>query len=92
MSKDSFSLNITGSTIGAMALGPGATARSTVGGPTADLPLALQVEISGASRGQIAHWLRKAAQRIERGEGARDTFADVDGGAKCAWSLGPDKG
>ncbi len=91
--KDRFSVRITGSTIGAVAVGSGATVEGSVtkGGstPAADATLKATVDLRGASsQDQIAARLRAVADKIEDGKdvGAigRVTGANASG---VAWKV-----
>lgn len=84
------SITITGSTVGAIAVGNGATASSNLGAspdaPTA--PMRFTFEARGATKAQIARWLRAAADAVE-GDFA-PVFAKTEGKTSRAWTLGPE--
>lgn len=82
------SINITGSSIGAMAVGQGATASGSTGGkPTSKLRFTF--EAKGATREQIAKWLRTAADAVE--DDYCPAFAKTVDGASRAWNLEADR-
>lgn len=85
-------INITGGTIGAMAVGGGATARGSIGGPKpAPAPrLRVSFESHGATRETTVAWLRKLADEIEiQREHSPVAQTDADG-ASVAWSVDAD--
>jgi len=84
-----YSINIQGGTVGAVAIGSGATATSSTGGPAARGSLRFTFEARGATRAQIARWLRTAADCVED-EHHDALAAKTDGSASRAWSLEAD--
>jgi hypothetical protein len=91
MSISKFTLNMgPGNTIGAMAIGPGATAAGTVSiGGAAPSPdpdrVNATIDIKGASPERAAKWLRTMADAVEGTH--TKTFAKTTGqGASVAWS------
>lgn len=83
MSKNT--INITGSTIGAMAVGSGATASGSLGGAPSTGKFRFEFKASGATREQIAKWLRTAADAVA--EDYCPTFAKSENGVSRAWAL-----
>jgi hypothetical protein len=83
-------INITGSTIGAMAVGSGATASGSVG-PKPAGKLRLTFEARHASREQIAKWLRALALVMDDPEHPTTSAGTTVDGAERAWSLEPDE-
>ena len=81
-------ITITGSTIGAIAMGDGATASNLSDEVPNNVHLRFTFEARGASKEQIVRWLRAAADAVE-GDFA-PVFAKTDGKASRSWSLGPD--
>lgn len=82
-------IHITGSTIGAMAVGDGATA-SSGGGPRSERltdTFAFDFKTKGATRAQIARWLRGVASALEDPEHPVTTFAKEENGTSRAWTL-----
>jgi len=80
-------IHITGSTIGAMAVGEGATASS--GGPSARGAgiYRLKFEGTGWTRESIARHLRGLALILEDPEHPVTTFAKEENGTSRAWTL-----
>jgi len=84
---------ISGSTVGAIAVGDGAkvNGRVTVGGAprTAGKRLRMTIDVRGAeSRDQISEWLRQVRKDI-LDDGEAGAIGDVDGSTPsgCAWRI-----
>lgn len=83
-------IHITGSTIGAMAVGPGAQASSGESEPAAPQPgdtFQLWLVAKGATREQLARWLRGVAGVLEDPEHPTMNFAKEENGTSRAWTL-----
>lgn len=77
-----------GTVIGAMAVGSGAQASGSIGGtvPTPG-PIRFTFEAKGATREQVAKWLRSVALVLEDPEHPSTTFAKTEDGASRAWTI-----
>ena len=84
-------INITGSTIGAMAVGEGATASSGGGEPACEPPretFTFDFKATGFSRARIAQILRSTAIILDSPEIYKGTsFAETKNGTSRAWAL-----
>lgn len=95
MAASKFTLNIgPGNTIGAMAIGTGATAEGSLNvgakGPTDHDRVKCSIEIKGASPARAAKWLRTMADAVESAH--TQSFAKTtEHGASVAWSWEEDK-
>lgn len=84
------SITITGSTIGAMAVGAGATANScALAVSPAGQVYAFEFKAEGATREQIATWLRRAADIVADHDHPVMNDARAFGSATRAWTLTP---
>lgn len=82
------SITITGRTVGAIAVGDGAQASGSLGGaPRPGGTFALDFKAKGATREQIALWLRGVASVLEDPEHPTTTFAKEENGTSRAWTL-----
>lgn len=81
------SITITGSTVGAIAVGAGATANSTTAADRVGGKFALEIKGRFASRGRLAQWLHTAADRVDEGTGLEDHFAEAAGPASFSMAL-----
>ena len=80
-------IHITGSTIGAMAVGPGAQASNTTATDRVGGKFSLDIKARFASRAQIWSWLRTAGERVDKGTGLEDHFAETVGPSSFSMSL-----
>lgn len=80
-------IHITGSTIGAMAVGPGAQASNTTATDRVGGKFSLDIKARFASRAQIWSWLRTATDRVDKGTGLEDHFAETVGPSSFSMSL-----
>lgn len=82
-------ITISGSVVGAMAIGNGAAATGSIGDNKAspDAKYAFRFEVKGATRAQIARWLRGVALVVEDPEHPVMSDAKTMDGASRAWTL-----
>jgi len=90
VASSKFSVTITGSNVGAMAVGAGSRAEGHVGPkPEAAGAYRFELKAEGATREQIEMWLRDAAHAVAEGEPSSFARTSSKNGASVAWTLTP---